>query len=101
MRTSDKIFILLFCIVLSPILALFATAVDSRIYKPLSVSNSLNQDLSWFSQNPSISIAIVTICYVSAGILLLLAIVALISIATDHKSSNDHDFIKDIIQTPR
>ena len=97
MKTSNKIFIVIFCLLTAAITAIVATAIDSVINDTKLLSDKTKTQLSWFAQRIDFSNKLVIILYITAMIFIVITIITLLAIAADKKSSRDIEFTKDIL----
>jgi len=91
MKAINKLFIMIFCVVVAAICAITGILINSTIWKKGFIPASIERSLSWFGQHPQESKIIVITLWGLSGIFAFFAITALIGIAKDKKTTSDED----------
>lgn len=91
MKAINKLFIIIFSLVVSGSCTIFGVVINSTVWKAGFIPADLERTLSWFGQHPNETKVITYSAWGIAGFFTLVAILALIGIAKDKRTTADEE----------
>jgi hypothetical protein len=89
MNGTNKVFIIIFCFVISPLSFIGSLVLKETLSDKAIVSEDYTEQLNWFQENEEISENIITGLNIVAEVFLFVAIILLISMSQGGRSSDD------------